>query len=207
MKRSAFTLIELLVVIAIIALLASIAIPVYGNAVEKGRATQCLANLRQVGHGVVLYTNDNDDDFFSKSGTTWPEILNSKYNIAWKAFRSPFDKVTASRPASESGTIPISYGMNSNCFDTNVGKWKSPANVLIGAPAIVPGPAVAFNGVSTQNVEIKAPSGQNKNMGTHSNRTRINTLYGDGRVEQMAWKDYSNSSGDVGSRRWDPTHD
>jgi prepilin-type N-terminal cleavage/methylation domain-containing protein len=61
MKNKAFTLIELLVVIAIIALLAAILFPVFAQAREKGRQTQCLSNMRQVGTAIQLYITDYDD--------------------------------------------------------------------------------------------------------------------------------------------------
>lgn len=54
-----FTLIELLVVIAIIAILAAILFPVFANAKERSRQQTCLANLRQLATGVVLYASDN----------------------------------------------------------------------------------------------------------------------------------------------------
>lgn len=60
MKR-AFTLIELLVVIAIIAILAAILFPVFAQAKESPKKTVCLSNSRQMGVGVYLYLNDNDD--------------------------------------------------------------------------------------------------------------------------------------------------
>jgi prepilin-type N-terminal cleavage/methylation domain-containing protein/prepilin-type processing-associated H-X9-DG protein len=200
MKRSAFTLIELLVVIAIIALLAAIAIPVYGNVMEKGSTAKCLANLRQVGQGVMIYLQDNDDDFFPRAGgKSWPITLHDRYRITWKVFHSPFDK----RPQQETGTVPVSYGLNSDCFDTNVGKWDSPADLIMGAAAPTPGGAqINFTGTSTQNVDVSPGSGNNG--GTHANRKRINVLYGDGRVESMLWKDYSNSGGQEGDRRWKP---
>jgi prepilin-type N-terminal cleavage/methylation domain-containing protein len=43
-----FTLIELLTVVAIIAILAGILFPVFSQAREKGRATSCLSNARQI---------------------------------------------------------------------------------------------------------------------------------------------------------------
>ena len=58
---SAFTLIELLVVIAIIAILASILFPVFAQARAKSRQAACMSNMRQVGTGIMLYTQDNDE--------------------------------------------------------------------------------------------------------------------------------------------------
>jgi prepilin-type N-terminal cleavage/methylation domain-containing protein/prepilin-type processing-associated H-X9-DG protein len=203
MKRSAFTLIELLVVIAIIALLAAIAIPVYGTAMEKARATQCLANLRQVGHGILLYTNENDDDFFSKSARKpWPTTVHDKYNIACKAFHSPFD----TRPVVETGTnVAVSYGVNNECFDTNIGKWTAPGDLIMAAPKLGAGTAVTFTGTSNEDVALTGPGGSpGDKKGTHSNRTRINALFGDGHTEAMAYKDFATTSGDAGRRRWDP---
>jgi prepilin-type N-terminal cleavage/methylation domain-containing protein/prepilin-type processing-associated H-X9-DG protein len=67
-KRHGFTLIELLVVIAIIAILAAILFPVFAQAREKARQTQCLSNNKQLGAGFIMYVQDYDG--------TWPSQVN-----------------------------------------------------------------------------------------------------------------------------------
>jgi len=63
MKRKAFTLIELLVVIAIIAILAAILFPVFARARENARRASCQSNLKQIGLGILQYTQDYDERY------------------------------------------------------------------------------------------------------------------------------------------------
>lgn len=71
--KLAFTLIELLVVIAIIAILAAILFPVFARARENARRSTCVSNLKQLGLGMMQYTQDYDEKYpqGSASGGTY----------------------------------------------------------------------------------------------------------------------------------------
>ena len=60
-SRRGFTLIELLVVIAIIAILAAILFPVFAQARAKARQSACLSNCKQIGLGLLAYSQDYDE--------------------------------------------------------------------------------------------------------------------------------------------------
>ncbi len=62
-RRNAFTLIELLVVIAIIAILAAILFPVFAQAKSAAKKAAGIAQAKQTGTGILLYTTDSDDQF------------------------------------------------------------------------------------------------------------------------------------------------
>ena len=58
--RKYFTLIELLVVIAIIAILAAMLLPALNQARERGRASKCTANVKNLAALLQFYNDDND---------------------------------------------------------------------------------------------------------------------------------------------------
>ena len=61
--KKGFTLIELLVTISIIALLAALLFPVFSSVRAKARQTTCVSNLKQIGLGIALYAQDDDQKF------------------------------------------------------------------------------------------------------------------------------------------------
>ena len=62
-KPCGFTLIELLVVIAIIAILAAMLLPALSAARERARASNCTAQLKQIGVALTMYLGDNNNYF------------------------------------------------------------------------------------------------------------------------------------------------
>ncbi len=97
-----FTLIELLVVIAIIGILAGILLPVLSRARESARRTQCMSNVKQIGMGLIMYANENNENFPSSTNNAmlslnllWPDYVSDP-----RVFNCPSDTfVTAATNA------------------------------------------------------------------------------------------------------------
>jgi prepilin-type N-terminal cleavage/methylation domain-containing protein len=110
-----FTLIELLVVISIIAILAGIALPVYGFVTKRAYATKAASDMRQIAIGFKIYVSDNDDNSVRASGDSWVLFdpaadhftLYPKYVESLDVFKNNADNRTG-----EGKEAPVSYSFN-----------------------------------------------------------------------------------------------
>jgi prepilin-type N-terminal cleavage/methylation domain-containing protein len=218
-SRNGFTLIELLVVITIIAILASIAFPVYSGVQEKAKVVQDMSNLRQIGLATQMYLNDNDGVCFLPT-ENWMKLLHPKYLAAWKIFQSPFDNKRA--PSENESNAPVSYGLNDNTLSTPGGtnglsldKIVKASNYIVFAPSQTStSPYFAGKSGDGSGVQVnKNSAGQygTNAGGTHSRGQRINACMADIHVENMLWKDFHDDTPDPtaspvpsGSYRWHP---
>jgi prepilin-type N-terminal cleavage/methylation domain-containing protein/prepilin-type processing-associated H-X9-DG protein len=120
LHRLGFTLIELLVVIAIIAILAAILFPVFGRARENARRSSCQSNLKQIGLGLLQYSQDYDERNVERhygpnlnkkakdvSNYTWADAL-YPYIKSEQVFNCPSFKI----PTGNSAVGPYQYHQN-----------------------------------------------------------------------------------------------
>jgi hypothetical protein len=174
--------------------------------------------------------NDNDGALPGSLTVRWMSQLHPKYLSSWNVFLSPFDPVTnpatPSRTASEDDTnAAVSYGINPNIYPPpnntaiSADKISKPTIFILFAPAqdnsaatvLFQGMAgTAFPGVTenagTSNVGLATG-------GTHSTRTKINALFADLHLENMAWSGvgvtFTNNTANPpsdpdGNLRWTP---
>ena len=160
-KRAAFTLVELLVVIGIIVILMALVLSVAAAFRAAATKAACANNLRQIGHGLVLY----DQDYGRLPGSDGHKSLSdlpSFVDVLTKRQRYPAASFIC--PASDLAR-PSSYDLNLN---------------FVGRP-LAKGPPDAIL-ASESGSCVQCHSGSSKGIG---HGPTANHLFFDGHVEAL----------------------
>lgn len=205
-RQRAFTLIELLVVIAIIAVLAALLFPVFAKARERGQATVCLSNCRQIGLAFMQYLQENEDRFplTSETGATlsWVYTL-QPYIKNTQVYRCPNDtsKNWGTGAFEQRGIRHSSYSLNEwlvgRTSYTALSKIHNPAALIYLSESTVNTSGDHFHPFSWTN-DPDRPGGQNRSMfDTVTNQTTelsvsrhhsgMNNVYTDGHATWSRW--------------------
>jgi prepilin-type N-terminal cleavage/methylation domain len=162
--RRGFTLIELLVVIAIIAILAAILFPVFAQAREKARQTQCMNNLKQMATGTISYTQDYDEKF---PMAVYAPVLNPNgQQCAFTLFDAIFPyikNIDITRCPSEPNALYLNEGFIA-VLQMPTWNLRQPINCMYNYDLLPPGrtpidqnpPSVSRGTVSIAEVELVA---------------------------------------------------
>jgi prepilin-type N-terminal cleavage/methylation domain-containing protein/prepilin-type processing-associated H-X9-DG protein len=138
-----FTLIELLVVIAIIAILAAILFPVFARARENARRAACLSNLKQIGLGIMMYSQDYDEhypvqtnyqisNYATSASPNWIVEI-QPYVKSWQLFVCP--SATDATSGAPSGNSKTNYLGNGVVLQRSLSlaAIDSPASIILAS--------------------------------------------------------------------------
>jgi len=205
-SKKAFTLIELLVVIAIIAILAAILFPVFARARENARKSSCMSNMKQIGLGIMQYSQDYDEAMtplrWSWSGAysirPFPVLL-QPYIKSTQVFKCPSntangfmndtaDTALGTTPPNFQPGIPISYVANAGDTGANgPGALRAMQEAAAGNIALA-----SFDNPATTITITEQKNNPYADLYTNTNATDLqghlgmtNFLFADGHVKSL----------------------
>ena len=223
-QRNGFTLIELLVVISIISILTAILFPVFARARENARKSACMSNLKQIGLGVMQYSQDWDERFPCNSSATGvaSEGLTSTYDFpnaifpyvkSAQVFKCP-DDTKPNGMASALGNVPTGFSLSyyyhycfyhiwadsdKTGFAVGTQNYGSPRSVSLATVAY-PSQKVMIECALSDSVSYCVGIGAcgspatNTNIPPPHNPKFIVSLFADGHVKNVKFADFSNNT-------------
>jgi prepilin-type N-terminal cleavage/methylation domain-containing protein/prepilin-type processing-associated H-X9-DG protein len=200
-KKSGFTLIELLTVIAVIGILAAILIPAIGSVRHNANSSKSVANLRQIGNAVSVYTNEKKGDYplLNRRGPDipgayrWPQAL-EEVVFEWDREQSGKHSIFED-PAADSHHGISDYGGNTLFFGDgneanqgrvngfrNIFKLERPSTTVVACTAHHP--SSASNSAAWLVTASFAASGNGDAIpDARLNNNQVGLVFADGHVE------------------------
>jgi prepilin-type N-terminal cleavage/methylation domain-containing protein/prepilin-type processing-associated H-X9-DG protein len=203
MKRlRGFTLIELLVVIAIIAILAAILFPVFAQAREKARQTQCLSNSKQLGTALMMYMQDYD-------GTYLMSLQQGDPNWIWPPRLEPYMKSgplltcpsSAAKP--EAYWYPVPKGSPGSYTTVRYGASYKPNACVITQYNYVRDAGGPLSDAAVQRPAETITFGESPWGGTEIDHTAVDRGGPNRDMTLRKWNDVDRATGAIGGT-WDP---
>lgn len=128
MKHCAFTLFEAIVVVVIIGILAALLFPIFAGSrpYPSDRKASCISNLKQIGLGMLQYTQDYDDKY--------PPVANARAGY-WAGSLQPYVRSwwIFQCPTESSGVAPktTDYFYNARLSSLENGKIAAPSLTIL----------------------------------------------------------------------------
>ncbi|BCM93941.1 hypothetical protein IAD21_05836 [Abditibacteriota bacterium] len=196
--KKAFTLIELLVVIAIIAILAAILFPAFARARENARKASCQSNLKQIGLGILQYSQDYDEKMpmayeintpTNGVHTHWRTLI-YPYLKSVQIFACPSNSIN-STPANDNNTslgtnypnFPASYACNSTNQNAGGVMARSTATPSLISLSEIVEPSRTWMITENASADAEVPGSPYKPLFGHL--TMPNWLFCDGHVKSL----------------------
>ena len=200
-----FTLMELLVVISVIVILAALLFPTFARARENARRASCMSNMKQIGLGIMQYTQDYDERYpftgieYPDTPGKLPQVLDP-YVKNTKIFKCPSDSSAigalsnylATAPPTIVTVYPLSYYYHYcfyHVFQDSTG--LSPAT--FGSPKTVAASRVAYPAQKAMLDCVLSDNGLLDTTGKTYPPHRpgfIMSLYADGHVKHASFSNY-----------------
>lgn len=206
LRRSrAFSLTETLIVVALVSIVMALIVPSTQSMLQKGRAAQCQANLRQIGAAMALYQADNNNSlpkvYDTASGYYWFHQLlgftaggqGANYLGSAKVLACPSNPKKTATFLTTPPTV-VGFGMYDPIIWTpsthrSQDEARLPMKIvkLSDWPLVMDADKLAIYSLDNPTA---AAAGDSRYAARHNNRA--NVLMADGHIEQAAY----------GEKRW-----